>query len=118
MFAERPDASGIDRRTKDHYDATRRRLAARIGGIAVHLRHDSNAIAARARAGLVAKFERMADPDGRLTPEARAKKAKLLLRQHMSRLALKSIRKRTRRTAGGPRSDAIQPEPSNTNRSS
>jgi hypothetical protein len=93
MSTERPNVGSADHRPKDDPDAARRRLAARIGGIALHLRHDSNAIAARARAGLFAKFERMADPDGRLTPEARAKKAKLLLRQHMSRLALKSLKK-------------------------
>ncbi|MBI4219490.1 MAG: hypothetical protein HY682_05040 [Chloroflexi bacterium] len=69
-------------------------------GIALHLRHDSNAIAARARAGLLAKFERMADPNGTLTPEARVARAKLQLRQHMSRLALKSLKKGDGRRPG------------------
>ena len=82
----------------DPNGATRRRLAARIGGIALHLRHDSKLIAARARAGLLAKFERMADPEGVLDQEARLKRAKLLMRQHMSRLALKSVRSRARPT--------------------
>lgn len=100
--------------------AVRRRLAARIGGIALHLHHDSNAIAARARAGLFAKFERMADPEGMLDRETRLKRAKMLMRQHMSRLALKSIQKRTKSPTGRDRapSAADRPTPSDTSRSS
>lgn len=97
MAFKRATAGGADRRLKDDPDATRRRLAARIGGIALHLRHDSNQIAARARSGLLARFERLADPELKLGPQARAARAKLMMRQHMTRLALASIEARRRR---------------------
>lgn len=97
MASEHPNVGGPRNRSLDDPDAARRRLAARIGGIAVHLRHDSNLIAARARAGLLARFERLADPELRLGPEARAARAKLMMRQHMTRLALASIDARRRR---------------------
>jgi hypothetical protein len=97
MASERPNVGGPRNRSTADPNAARRKLAARIGGIALHLRHDSNQIAAHARAGLLARFERLADPEHRLGPEARAARAKLMMRQHMTRLALASIEARRRR---------------------
>jgi hypothetical protein len=64
-----------------------------------------------ARAGLRAKFEREADPDGTLDPAERARRADHLQRAHMLRMSLAAKRARARRTAvtvnlpdgGGPR---------------
>ena len=70
--------------------------AARIGGLSLHIDGDSYAIAARARAGLQAKFEREADPDGTLAPEERARRVELVRRRHYARVGLKAAK--TRRT--------------------
>jgi hypothetical protein len=67
-----------------------RRLAARIGGISLHLYGDSDEIAARARHGLDEKFRREIDPEGVLTPAQLDKKLKLARRLHFTRLAKKS----------------------------
>lgn len=52
-----------------------------------------------ARRGLRAKFERIADPDGRLSPEERALRTDHLLRAHMLRMSRASARARSRRAA-------------------
>jgi len=61
--------------------------------------HDSAQIAARARRGLDAKFEREAlrlHPE--LTGEALAKKVALIRRLHMTRLACLSVKARQKKT--------------------
>lgn len=45
---------------------------------------------APARKGLQARFEREADPDGKLSPADRARAADRLLRAHMLRLSIKA----------------------------
>ncbi len=75
-----------------------RRSAARIGGLSLHLLHDSRAIAARARQGLEARFERDAlaiDPT--LTGRALEEKAALVRRLYYARLSNASVRARARR---------------------
>ena len=74
-----------------------RRLAARIGGLSLHLYGDSDAIAARARRGLDEKFRHEVDPDGVLTPKQLAKKLKLARSLHFARLAKKSADTRRKR---------------------
>ena len=59
---------------------------------------DRTAATAPARRGLAAKFEREADPDGVLPPDERARRADLLMRAHMLRMARRSAKAR-RRTA-------------------
>jgi len=59
----------------------------RIGAHVLHSRYDSRDIAARARRGLEAKFEREADPDGVLSPEERRKRAYHLRQAHYARLS-------------------------------
>jgi hypothetical protein len=51
-----------------------------------------------ARRGLRAKYERMADPDGRLAPDERAILVDHLLRAHMLRMSRASALARRRRT--------------------
>ena len=71
-----------------------RSSAARIGGLSLHLTHDSDAIAARARAGLERKFEREADPDGSLSPDERERRVRLVKKRHYARLSLAAAKKR------------------------
>lgn len=79
-----------------------RRLRARLGGLAVHVKHDSHAIAKRARDGFLARFEREVDPEQRLRPHERRQKALLARRAHMTRLAMRSAKVRRRRAAKDP----------------
>ena len=61
---------------------------------------DRAARTAPARAAMLAKFERLADPDGQLLPAERARRAEHLRKAHFQRLALKSAQ--SRRRANGP----------------
>jgi hypothetical protein len=61
---------------------------------------DRQAATEPARRGLRAKFERLADPDGLLSPEERARRADHLMRAHMLRLSRASAQARRRRAAG------------------
>jgi hypothetical protein len=45
-----------------------------------------------ARAGKMARFEREADPEGRLTPAERSRAAEQLLHAHMIRMSLKAAK--------------------------
>ena len=60
----------------------------------------------RATRGLRARFEREVDPDGTLPEEERTRRAESLYKAHMQRLALKSSKARSARSAarkaGGP----------------
>jgi hypothetical protein len=73
---------------------SQRRLAARIGGLSLHLYGDSNGIAARARKGLESKFEREVDPEGQLSASELAKKVKIAKSLYYTRLALRSVKSR------------------------
>jgi hypothetical protein len=71
---------------------------ARLGGISLHIKHDSNAIAARARAGLEKKFFQQARemfPD--LDDDALLKKAGLLKKAHFVRMGIKSAKSRAKK---------------------
>lgn len=66
----------------------------------LHVRHDSEEIAARARRGLEARFEREAlaiDPC--LSGNRLARKVDLIRRAHMQKMAAASVRSRRKRTA-------------------
>jgi hypothetical protein len=71
-------------------------LAGRVGGLTTAARHGGRKAAAPALAGFLAKFEREVDPDGRLTPAERKRRAEAARRAHMTRLALKSAAARRR----------------------
>ena len=71
---------------------------ARLGGISLHIKHDSNQIAARARAGLEQKFLRQAHemfPD--LDDEGVQIKARLLKKAYFVRIGIKSAKSRARK---------------------
>ena len=57
-------------------------------------RTERAAAARRGQAGLLARFELEADPDGSLPPAERARQAQRLYRAHMRRVALARSRKR------------------------
>jgi hypothetical protein len=66
----------------------------------MHARNDAKAITAPARAKFMAKFEELADPEGVLSPEERARRALHLRRAYFARLALASAKaRRARRPA-------------------
>lgn len=62
---------------------------------------DRAARTAPARRALEEKFERLADPDGVLSPGERAKRAESLRKAHYTRMALKSAQARRRRNRAG-----------------
>jgi hypothetical protein len=70
-----------------------RETGRRVGGLTVQARY-GGAVAARARQGLRDKFLRQVDPD--LPAEERERRADLLFRAHMLRLAERSAAARRR----------------------
>lgn len=86
-----------------------RRLAAQI---AAHeswaTTPDRTARTAPARAAMMAKFEQQADPDGKLSPAERARRAEHLRKAHFQRLAL--ISAQSRRIAKEARESAASAE--------
>lgn len=73
---------------------TTRKIRGRIGGHTTHSRHDSTMITRPAREAFLARFEREVDPEGKLSPAERQKRAKQALGAYMARLALKRRKKR------------------------
>ena len=83
-------------------DETRARIATasgRAGGLRNVANHGRNAAAAPARAGFLARFERQVDPDGVLSPEERASRARYALKSHMAELSLRSAAARRKEVA-------------------
>lgn len=66
----------------------------RIGAYVTHGRYDSREITKPARDGFLRRFLEEADPDGRLPPAERQRRAESLLKAHMARLALRSAQAR------------------------
>lgn len=60
---------------------------------------DRKAATGPARQAFLARFEKLVDPDGRLSPEERAKRAASLRRAHMQELSLRSAKARRRKAA-------------------
>ena len=67
---------------------------------------DPSARTAPARAAFLDRFERQVDPDGALTPEARARRAEHARKAHFARMALRSAKAR-RAKAGKAGSGAV-----------
>jgi hypothetical protein len=84
-----------------------RALRARLAAHTMHGRNDARVTTAKARAAFLARFERQADPEGRLSPAERQRRAQQLRSAYFARLALASAKaRRARRPAaeGGDRS--------------
>jgi len=100
--AEPPGVGGDGRRAgdsalEDLRSQHDRVLVARIAAAERWARtSDRTQATAPARRGLTAKFEREADPDGVLPPGERTRRADLLMRAHMLRMARRSALARRR----------------------
>jgi hypothetical protein len=81
-----------------------RSLRARLAAYAMHAQHDSRHTSAPGRAAFLARFEADVDPDGRLDPEERRRRAEHARSAYFARLALASVAarraKRASRTGG------------------
>jgi hypothetical protein len=78
-----------------------RSLRSRLGGLTTAARGHVNT--GPAREAFLAKFEAQVDPDGTLGPQERARRAEAARRLHMSRLAYRSVRSRSKKKAGPDR---------------
>ncbi|BBY21296.1 hypothetical protein [Mycobacterium stomatepiae] len=89
----------LEQRARDaEPSASERSLRGRIGAYTRWANTGDRYTATRAmREGFYAKFEREVDPEGKLTPGERAKRAEYARKAHMQRMALKSAQVRRRR---------------------
>jgi hypothetical protein len=79
-----------------------RSLRARLAANTMHARNDAQATTAKARAAFLARFERLADPEGQLPPEERQRRAQQLRSAYFAQLALAAAKaRRARRAAPG-----------------
>jgi hypothetical protein len=74
-----------------------RTLRARAAAHKRWAQEDPTEQAKKAQAGLLAKFEREVDPEGKLPPAERTRRAEQARRSHMAVLALKSSKARRQR---------------------
>jgi hypothetical protein len=86
------------------FSPAERSLRARLAAYAMHAQHDTRRTSANGRAAFLARFEADVDPDGRLDPEERRRRAEHARSAYFARLALASVAarraKRTSRTGG------------------
>jgi len=68
----------------------------RAGGYSKAAKYSPEELTGPARRGFWAKWEREVDPEGKLSEAERQRRAQALLKSHMTKLALKSSRKRKR----------------------
>lgn len=80
---------------------SQRSLRARMAAHTLHAKlDDPRAHTAPARRAFLDRFERQVDPDGKLSPEVRARKAEHARKAYFRKLALKSARARAARKRG------------------
>ncbi len=85
----------------DSLTPQQRSLRARLAAHSLHAQvADPAAHTAPARRAFLDRFEREVDPDGRLSPEERARRAEHARKAYFSRLALASATARRRKQAG------------------
>lgn len=75
-------------------------LRASIAAAAMHEKHDPHETTVKARQVFLARFEAQVDPDNKLPPEERARRAKHARRAYFSRIAIKSVREQHLLDAG------------------
>ena len=84
--------------------AAQRRLAGRIGAAVSWANEtDRTRRTDAARAAADARFLKLADPDGVMTPKARRAKAEQLRKEFYARIQLRSVQVRAARGTGAPR---------------
>jgi hypothetical protein len=74
----------------DRSTPSERALRGRIGAHLLHATHDSRQLTAPARAAFLSGFERQVDPDGRLSPDERRRRAAHARTAYFVRLARQS----------------------------
>lgn len=72
-----------------------RSLRARLAAHVQHSKGRTNT--APAHKAFIARFEKEVDPEGKLDPDERARRAEHALKAHMTRLALKSAKARRKK---------------------
>jgi hypothetical protein len=72
-------------------------LRGRIGGLALAAQRDPREYTAAARSAFLARFERQVDPNGRLAPRERVRRAEAARRLYFAKLAYASAKARRRR---------------------
>jgi hypothetical protein len=83
-----------------------RSLRARLAAYALHAQRDPRETTANGRAAFLARFDREVDPQGRLEPDERRRRAEQARRAYFTRLALASAKsRRAKRAALGKRSE-------------
>jgi hypothetical protein len=88
--------------------ASERSIRGRIGAYTRWANTEDRYLTTRpAREGFYAKFEREVDPEARLAPQERAKRAEFARKAYYQRLALKSAQARRRRKAVRPADDIV-----------
>ncbi len=83
----------------DDVTPAERSLRARLAVHTLHARRDARQTAAAARAGFLARFEREVDPDLRLDPAERRRRAEHARRAYFIRLSLAAIAARRAKRA-------------------
>lgn len=84
-----PDAAAEAKRRTASYA-----LRGRLGAAVAHAKHGGAEQTQKAREGFLAKFEREVDPEGKLSPEERRKRALHARSAFMYRIALRSQKRR------------------------
>ena len=72
----------------------------------------------KARSAFMERFERQVDPDGRLAPAERQRRAEALKKAYFAGLALKSAQARRKGGAGSMMQSRLAPAPSTTSMTS
>jgi hypothetical protein len=89
-------------REQDDLRPAERSLRARLAAYAMHARHDARRTTANGRAAFLARFEHEVDPDGRLDPEERRRRADHARSLYFARLSLAAAKsRRTKRQRQG-----------------
>jgi hypothetical protein len=86
-----------------------RTLRARIGAYSLHARRSAQDTTASARAKFLERFSYEVDPECRLEPRERARRAEAARRAYFARLALRSARRRGRRRRVASTGTTIRP---------
>lgn len=74
-------------------------LRGRIGAYALHAQHDSREITSAARTAFLSKFDQQVDPDRKLKPDERSRRAAAARSEHFARLAYRSVRARRKQNS-------------------
>lgn len=80
-------------------------MLGRIGARVQHARHDARATTAAGRSAFLSRFEHDVDPDGRLDPVERRRRAESARKAHFARMSFRSAQARKTGKARARRAD-------------